>query len=80
MLDSCPSKCFLTVIVRASKARSIRGADGVLYVAGLCEGNHCSSQTGKDVGHGKVIVMAREDEGGPTAAATGRRSGRSTCR
>ena len=38
----------------------------MLYVLGLCEGNHCSSQTGKDVGHGKVIVMAREDDGGPT--------------
>ena len=67
VLDSCPSEMLFDGDSKGFEgARSIRGADGVLYVLGLCEGNHCSSQTGKDVGHGKVIVMAREDEGGPT--------------
>jgi len=40
---------------------SLRGADGVLYLLGLCEGNHCSETRGKEVGNGRVVVMARTD-------------------
>ena len=49
---------------------SIRGADGVLYFLGLCEGNHCKEgKEGRDKGNGMVVVMARtdandDDEGG----------------
>jgi len=40
-------------------ATSLRGADGVLYLLGLCEGNFCSERRGKEVGNGRVIVMRR---------------------
>ena len=43
-------------------ATSLRGADGTLYLLGLCEGNFCSETRGKEVGNGRVIVMAREDD------------------
>jgi len=43
-------------------AVSLRGADGVLYLLGLCEGNFCSETRGKEVGNGRVVVMAREDK------------------
>ena len=43
-------------------AVSLRGKDGVLYILGLCEGNHCSETHGKEVGNGRVVVMAREDK------------------
>lgn len=67
VLDSCPSeKLFDGDSKGFEGVRSLRGKDGVLYVLGLCEGNHCSSKTGKDVGNGKVVVMAREASGGPT--------------
>ena len=42
-------------------ATSLRGADGVLYILGLCEGNFCSESRGKEVGNGRVVVMARAD-------------------
>ena len=41
---------------------SVRGADGVLYLLGLCEGNFCSESRGKEVGNGRVVVMARADD------------------
>jgi len=41
-------------------ATSLRGADGVLYVLGLCEGNHClDGEDGMDAGNGKIVVMAK---------------------
>lgn len=40
---------------------SLRGSDGVLYLLGLCEGNFCSETHGKEVGNGRVVVMARQD-------------------
>jgi hypothetical protein len=40
---------------------SLRGADGTLYILGLCEGNHCSETYGKEVGNGRIVVMARAD-------------------
>ena len=40
---------------------SLRGKDGVLYLLGLCEGNHCSESKGKEVGNGRIVVMARQD-------------------
>ena len=43
-------------------AVSLRGKDGVLYILGLCEGNYCSETHGKEVGNGRVVVMAREDK------------------
>lgn len=43
-------------------AVSLRGQDGVLYILGLCEGNYCSEKRGKEVGNGRVVVMAREDK------------------
>ena len=43
-------------------ATSLRGADGVLYILGLCEGNYCSEEHGKEVGNGRVVVMARQDD------------------
>jgi len=43
-------------------AISLRGADGVLYLLGLCEGNYCEETRGKEAGHGRVVVMAREDD------------------
>lgn len=43
-------------------AASLRGKDGVLYILGLCEGNFCSEKRGKEVGNGRVVVMAREDK------------------
>lgn len=43
-------------------ATSIRGADGVLYLLGLCEGNFCSESRGKEVGNGRVIIMVRADD------------------
>ena len=42
-------------------AISLRGADGVLYMLGLCEGNYCSEARGKEVGNGRVVVMKRHD-------------------
>ena len=42
-------------------AISLRGADGVLYMLGLCEGNFCSEARGKEVGNGRVVVMKRHD-------------------
>lgn len=45
-------------------AVSLRGKDGVLYILGLCEGNHCSEAHGKEAGNGRVVVMAREDKAG----------------
>ena len=48
-------------------AVSLRGKDGVLYILGLCEGNHCSEARGKEAGNGRVVIMAREDN----AAAPG---------
>jgi len=44
-------------------ATSLRGADGVLYILGLCEGNFCSEARGKEAGNGRVVVMARDDGG-----------------
>ena len=43
-------------------AVSLRGADGVLYILGLCEGNFCSEARGKEVGNGRVVVMKRADD------------------
>ena len=40
------------------------GKDGVLYLLGLCEGNYCSESRGKEVGNGRVVVMARQDAPG----------------
>jgi hypothetical protein len=42
-------------------AVSLRGADGELYLLGLCEGNYCSESRGKEVGNGRVVVMKRVD-------------------
>jgi hypothetical protein len=39
---------------------SLRGKDGVLYLLALCEGNHCSESRGKEVGNGRIVVMARQ--------------------
>jgi hypothetical protein len=47
-------------------AISLRGADGVLYLLGLCEGNFCEETRGKEAGNGRVVVMAKEvDEHAP---------------
>ena len=41
-------------------AISLRGADGVLYLLGLCEGNYCDETRGKEAGNGRVVIMAKE--------------------
>lgn len=68
VLDSCPSEYRFDGDSKGFEgAASLRGADGVLYVLGLCEGNSCrSGATGQAVGHGRVVVMRREATGGPT--------------
>lgn len=37
------------------------GADGTLYLLGLCEGNYCQQETEKgfDKGHGVIIVFRK---------------------
>jgi len=38
----------------------VRGADGNLYVLGLCEGNYCAEGSkGREAGNGRVVVMQR---------------------
>ena len=37
--------------------------DGVLYILGLCEGNHCSESKKNDVGNGRVVLMKKKEEG-----------------
>mmetsp|Transcript_34838 Transcript_34838/g.107001 ORF Transcript_34838/g.107001 Transcript_34838/m.107001 type:complete len:424 (-) Transcript_34838:76-1347(-) len=68
VLDACESEYMFDGDSKGFEgAQSVRGADGVLYVLGLCEGNHCrSGSKGKDTGNGKVVIMAREETGGPT--------------
>jgi hypothetical protein len=63
VVDACPSeKEFDGDSKGFEGALSIRGADGVLYFLGLCEGNHCKEGIeGQDKGNGKVVVMARMD-------------------
>ena len=57
------AKAALTVTAKGFEgAVSLRGKDGVLYILGLCEGNFCSEERGKEVGNGRVVVMAREDK------------------
>ena len=35
------------------------GTDGMFYIAGLCEGNHCSESRKFHSGHGKVVLMKK---------------------
>lgn len=35
------------------------GTDGDFYIAGLCEGNHCSESRKNDAGHGEVVLMKK---------------------
>lgn len=39
-------------------------ANGVMYVLGLCEGNHCRDKhkKSKDVGNGRVVMMKKRDD------------------
>jgi len=64
--DVCPSEYEFDGDSKGFEgALSIRGADGVLYVLGLCEGNHCKEgDEGKDKGNGRVVVMARAEVAG----------------
>lgn len=75
VVDECPSEFgFQGASKGFEGAAAVRGKDGVLYILGLCEGNHCAEGTqGKDKGHGKVVVMARADGSGdfPGGAAFG---------
>ena len=36
--------------------------DDVLYVLGLCEGNHCSESRKNDVGNGRVVLMKKSED------------------
>uniref|UniRef100_A0A7S2Q461 Phytase-like domain-containing protein n=1 Tax=Skeletonema marinoi TaxID=267567 RepID=A0A7S2Q461_9STRA len=36
--------------------------DGVLYIVGLCEGNHCSESRKNDVGNGRVVLMKKSED------------------
>ena len=68
VVEACPSEFLFDGDSKGFEgAASLRGADGVLYLLGLCEGNDCvSGDAGKTPGGGKVVVMKREDAGGPT--------------
>ena len=68
VLEVCPSEIRFDGDSKGFEgAASLRGVDGELYVLGLCEGNDCvSGDAGKTPGGGKVVVMKREDAGGPT--------------
>lgn len=61
VVDSCPCELEFDGASKGFEgALSIRGADGKLYLLGLCEGNHCKEGSeGKDRGNGKVVVMER---------------------
>lgn len=38
----------------------VKGADGVDYLLGLCEGNNCrGGRAGRQSGHGKLVVLER---------------------
>ena len=63
VVDACPSEMEFEGDSKGFEgAVSLRGKDGVLYILGLCEGNYCSETHGKEVGNGRVVVMAREDK------------------
>jgi hypothetical protein len=66
VLETCPTEIEFDGDSKGFEgATSIRGADGELYVLGLCEGNHCKEDAlGKDAGNGRVVVMKREDAAG----------------
>jgi len=58
--ETCPSEIKFEGSSKGFEgAISLRGADGVLYLLGLCEGNFCEETRGKQVGNGRVVIMAR---------------------
>jgi hypothetical protein len=61
VIETCPSAFTFAGDSKGFEgATSIRGVDGVLYMLGLCEGNHClEGSKGRDAGNGRVVVMAR---------------------
>jgi len=67
VVEECPSEIKFDGDSKGFEgATSLRGKDGVLYVLGLCEGNYCAEgKKGQDYGHGRVVIMAKEDSGGP---------------
>ena len=68
VVEACPSEFLFDGDSKGFEgAASLRGADGVLYLLGLCEGNDCvSGDHGKQPGRGKVVVMRHRSSGGPT--------------
>ena len=63
VVETCPSEFKFEGDSKGFEgATSLRGADGELYILGLCEGNYCSeSGKGREVGNGRVVVMKRVD-------------------
>lgn len=62
VIETCPSEITFEGDSKGFEGGvSLRGKDGVLYLLGLCEGNHCSESKGKDAGNGRVVVMAYEE-------------------
>ena len=65
VMEACPSEFEFDGTSKGFEGvASLRGADGTLYLLGLCEGNHCAEgDRGKDQGNGRVVVMRREAVG-----------------
>lgn len=64
IVDECPSEFVFGGDSKGFEgATALRGSDGVLYLVGLCEGNHCAEgDRGKERGNGRLVVMVRADD------------------
>ena len=61
ILESCPTEDEFEGDSKGFEGMlGLHGADGTLYLVGLCEGNYCAQgRQGKDRGNGVMVVMER---------------------